>query len=45
MKRLRRLAPYSLWNGELVQMRLTYKHDLPFHVLLLRAFDTTPQEV
>ena len=45
MKRLRQLAPYSLWNGELVQMRLTYKRELPFYVLLLCAFDTTPQEV
>jgi hypothetical protein len=45
MKRLRRLAPYGLWNGELVQMRLTYKRGLPFYVLLPRAFDTTPQEV
>lgn len=36
--KLRRLAPFHVWNDEYVQIRFSYKPGLPLYALLLRTF-------
>ncbi len=40
LEKLRRLAPYHLWNDAYIEMRFNYKPQLPLNVVVLRAFET-----
>jgi len=45
LEKLRRLTPCHLWNDDYLEMRFSYKPELPLYVLVLRAYQTAPVEI